>query len=188
MSEPARQRRRNAFLVSLRDHEKGRRAGPAIEEFVAAADREIGAHAGKIDWHRAGRMREIPDHQRAPGMRRFGDLRHVVHAAGAIAHMGEQYAGDSIVDDIRKFFGQCGPENVPLIQLADQTFRDIEIGWKIFTLREDDLSCWIECECRRQNLEQIDRGGVRDNRFTFARPDQTPDLGADLRLQIDPAM
>ena len=188
MTEPARQGGCDAILMAPRNGEKRRRAGPAIEEFVAAADGKIGVHAGKIERHRAGRMREVPDHQRAFGVRRFRDLRHVVHAARAIAHMGEEHAGDIVVDDRGKFFRRGRLEHMVPAQVAYQSLHDIKIGGEIFALGQNRAPRRIERERRRQNLEQIDRGGVGDDRFAFAGTDQPSDFGPHTHLQIDPAM
>ena len=43
MAHPAAQRREQPLLEMLGDVEEGRRAGAAVQIFVAAADRELGA-------------------------------------------------------------------------------------------------------------------------------------------------
>ena len=57
--------------MPLGDIDMRRRARPAVEELVAAADREIGAIRIEPQLHRAGRMREVPDDQRALVVRRL---------------------------------------------------------------------------------------------------------------------
>ena len=69
VAHPAGQRRAGRLGMLRRDIDEGRRAGSAIQIFVGAADREIGVGAGDIDRQRAGRMREVPDGQRARRMR-----------------------------------------------------------------------------------------------------------------------
>ena len=48
MAHPAAQRREQPLLQMLGDIEEGRRAGPAVQIFVAAADRELGAVAVEV--------------------------------------------------------------------------------------------------------------------------------------------
>ena len=71
---------RKVAMVAWRDIEKSRCARAAIQIFVTATDGEIRrCTAGKVDPHRAGRMRKIPDHKRAGIMCSTGQCRHVMH-------------------------------------------------------------------------------------------------------------
>ncbi len=72
-----------------------RRARPAVQVLVAATHGEIGgivriAAAVQVDRHGAGRVRQVPDDQRARGMRGAIDRGHPVHAAIAIVDVREQ--------------------------------------------------------------------------------------------------
>ena len=65
MREPAGERLVERRQMPLGHIDMRGRAGPAVEELVAAADREIGAIRVEMQFDRAGRMREVPDDQRA---------------------------------------------------------------------------------------------------------------------------
>ena len=61
MAHPALQRRMQLVLQPLGDVEEGRRAGAAVEIFVAAADREVAAAAVEVELDRPGAVRQVPD-------------------------------------------------------------------------------------------------------------------------------
>ena len=63
MAHPAAQRRDQPLLQMLGDVEEGRRAGAAVQIFVAAADRELGAGVVEVERHRADAVAEVPDGQ-----------------------------------------------------------------------------------------------------------------------------
>ena len=64
---------RNSSCKLLGDEQEGRRAGPAVQIFVAASDREVAAGAVEIELQRAGAVRQVPQRQRALGMRGLVD-------------------------------------------------------------------------------------------------------------------
>ena len=65
VAEPAGQRLARLLVPALGDEEEGGRPWPAVEVFVAAADREIGAGGVQLDRHRAGAVGQIPQRERA---------------------------------------------------------------------------------------------------------------------------
>ena len=75
VAEPAGQRLTPLLAIHARgvvrmSPDEGRRPGAAVEVFVAAAHREVGCRAlpivaVQVHRHRTGRMRQVPDHQRA---------------------------------------------------------------------------------------------------------------------------
>ncbi len=60
VAEPAGQRVAARFLQVASDIEESRGARPAVEEFVAAADREVGAGGPQLDRQGAGAVGEVP--------------------------------------------------------------------------------------------------------------------------------
>ena len=61
MAHPALERVAKLILQPLGDIDEGRRAGPAVQIFVAAADREVAAAAVEVELDRAGAVRQVPD-------------------------------------------------------------------------------------------------------------------------------
>ena len=64
-AEPALDRLRQGLQVARRDVAERRRAGAAVEVLVGAPDREVGAPRVQRHRHRAGRVAEVPEHERA---------------------------------------------------------------------------------------------------------------------------
>ena len=112
-------------------HER-RRARPAVQVLVAAADREVGIDAVQVDRHRAGRMREIPDRQRAGVVRRARQRRHVVHAAGAVVDVREHQQREALVEQRRELVG-FGEHEVQAA-LARQRLGDVQVGREVGAL------------------------------------------------------
>ena len=69
MAEPAPDRLVQARLQFLAHVDERRRAGPAVQVLVAAADGEVGAARLQGHGHRAGRMAHVPEDQ-GPGRMR----------------------------------------------------------------------------------------------------------------------
>ena len=89
MREPAGERLVERGEMALRHIDMRGRAGSAVEKLVAAADREVGAIPVEMKFDRAGRMREVPDDQRALLVRGLRDRRHVLDLGGAIVDVAE---------------------------------------------------------------------------------------------------
>jgi len=94
MTKPAFEGLRIGRKMPGRDIDEGRSARPTIEIFVAAADGEIGIGGGQTDRQCAGGMRQIPDGERACGVRGSGEPGHVVAGAGAVVDFGEEQHRD----------------------------------------------------------------------------------------------
>ena len=66
MAHPALQRRLKLFLKPLGDIDEGRRAGSAVQIFVAAADGEVAAGAIEVELDRSGAVRQVPQRSALP--------------------------------------------------------------------------------------------------------------------------
>src|SRR3546814_4090070 len=77
-------------MVPRCGEEIGGRTGAAIEEFIAAADREIRIGAVEVDRDRPRAVAEVPDDERAGFMRCSRDRGHVAHAARLVMNLGQQ--------------------------------------------------------------------------------------------------
>ena len=102
MREPAGERLVERGEMPLGDIDMRRRARPAVQELVAAADREIGAVRIEPQFDRAARMREVPHDQRALGVRGGRYRRHVLDLGGAIVDVGELDHRRVVVDRGRR--------------------------------------------------------------------------------------
>src|SRR5262249_62073235 len=68
MTEPAIEGLRGLPVMTCRGVDEGRRARPAIEILVAAADREIRLRSVEIHRQRAGSMGQVPDRKGTRGV------------------------------------------------------------------------------------------------------------------------
>ena len=186
MAEPAGQRQPQIILQMLRDMQKCRRARAAVQIFVATAHREIDAVRIKLQRHRADGMRQVPQHQRTRRMRRARQCRHVMHRTAAVVHMRQHQHGSPIIE--RRHDIAHRAQHMPALQQRRETLRHVEIGRKVAFLGQDHVPARPLIQRRGQQLEQIDRGGVRDHRRARRGADQSGDLLADAELQIDPAV
>ncbi len=164
MPEPAAERLPVAAKMARRHIDKGWRAGTTIQEFIAAANREIDIASGKVQRHHPGRMRQIPDHQRPCIMRGARQPGHVVNAAIAVIHMRQHQHRHIIIQKIGDRRLAIGMDKLVIAAgLPDHPFGDIVVGREIARLGDDLLAPRAQRQRRRQNLEQIDRRAVGDN-------------------------
>jgi hypothetical protein len=133
-------------------------------------------------------MRQIPQHQRALGLRRGGDGVQVVHPAGAVVHMRQHHDRDVVHDRARHLVGGRQVQFMAAAEMPDKTFGDVQIGREILSLRKNDTARRIEGERRSQHLKQVDRTGVAGDGLARAGADQPAKLVADALMQVDPAM
>ncbi len=186
VAHPARQRRACARLMAFGDEQKGGRAGAAVEILVAAADGEVGLGAVQLDRQRAGRMGDIPQRQRALGMRRRRQRRHVEQFAGAVVDVGQRHHRGVVVDGggdfARRHRTQCSPARGKF----GDTLGDIKIGGKITGLAENGAAPGPQLARSRQQFEQIDRRGIGDRDLSRCGADQARDLVADPLRQSYP--
>ena len=94
MAVPAREWLAQGSVMALGDKSKGRRAGAAIEVFVAAAHGKVRVASIELADHRASRVRQVPDHQRAHFMSAPRDGGHVVALAAFVVDVGQGQDGD----------------------------------------------------------------------------------------------
>ena len=118
--------------------DEGRRARPAVQVFVAAANRKIGVGATQVDFDRARAVRQVPHHQRASRLGRGGDGAHVVHGAGAVVHVRQHQHRDRGVQHRRQFFGGDQFQRQPLGRA--ETFCDVEVGREIAALGDHEAA------------------------------------------------
>ena len=80
---------RSCSCRSPRDVQERRRAGAGVQVLVGAADGQVGAGRVQADRHRADRVAQVPQHQRAGLVHQRGDPRHVGQRAAAVGHVRE---------------------------------------------------------------------------------------------------
>ena len=175
----------------MRPH-KRRRAGSAVQVLVAAANREVGVGGVQVDRHRAGGVREIPHDQRAGVVRGVRDVRHAMHAAGAVVDMGQHQDGDAIVQQRGNVVG-VGQHQLEAVR-ARERVGNVEIGREVRPFGQDRRDgrgrrlATRDGDGRAQHLVEIDRGRVGDGHFARRRANQRRNLVADaLGRSVDPA-
>ena len=194
VAEPARERLAQLLAVHARGvarmrPQERRRAGPAVQVLVAAADREVGIGAVQVDRHRARRVRQVPDDERAGRMRRARRRGEPVHAAAAVVDVGEHQHGDLVVQgfiDART----VDQSEIETVRRGD-AFGHVEIGREVAALGEDDAARRrvgaLQRDRGAERLEAVDRGRIADAHLARPGADQRRDLVADAARQVDPA-
>ncbi len=189
MAPPAGQRLPEAVGVFGVDPDKGRRAGAAVEVFVAAADREVGLRRVEVHRHGARAVREVPDGEHAGRMRGGGDGGHVVHGAGAVVDVGQHQHGDLVGERRGDLFRL--DELQAKAALAAQRFGDVEVGREVAALADDELAlgCVLGRDVQRgaQHLVEVDGSAVGGHHFAGRRAYQPGNLVAQALRQLEPA-
>ena len=169
MAEPARQRRGELVLQRFGDEQEGRRAGAAVEIFIAAPDREIGARAVEVDRHRAGAVRQVPQHQRAGGVRGGGERGHVVAAGAAIIDVRSASRPRCRRRSRRRSASASTVRSVAPSQ-SGEPLRDVEVAREIALLAQDRRSPGARGERGGEQFEQVDRGRIGDQHLVRPAP------------------
>lgn len=192
VAPPAGQRLREVRVMTMRHPHEGGRTGAAVQVLVRAADRAVRACAVQVDRHRAGRVREIPQHQPAGVVHELRDGRHVVHVAGAVVHVRDHCDGRVRAERA----GQVGrvvdqAQFVVAAELLDQPLRDIQVGREVRAFRHDHAAfgraLGLVAHHRRQQLEQVDRDRIGHDRLAGRAADQRRELVAETARQREPA-
>ncbi len=167
------------------DVEVRRRTRPAVEVLVAAADGEIDAVALQLDLDRAGRVRQVPEHECAGGVRGIRQRRHVVTFAGPEVDVGECQ---------QSRVARQGSEELLAFHHADlaaqhlrDTARDVEVGGKVRPLGHDDSPVRSCPHHSGDEPEQSHGCGVGDEHLTRRRTDQLGDAIADAQRRFHPS-
>ena len=164
-----------ARVARMGPEERGR-TGPAVQVLVAAAHGEVGGAlrrsvAMKLHGHGAGRVRQIPDHERAGGV--GGAVS--PPACRACGRCGSRRGSAAR----RPFAGDRGghvvrvdePQREPV--LPRERVRHVEIGGKVRAVGEHDAPRRRvrggDLRRRRQHLVQVHRRRVRDDELAGGR-------------------
>ena len=108
-----------------------------------------------------------------------GNRRHVVHPAAAIVDMGQHDDRDIVPDRAFKLgIALDQAQFVSAAQHPGQALRDVEVGREIALFRDDDRAVRPFGQCRRQQLEQVDRGRIGADDLAGFRADEGSELGA----------
>lgn len=154
-----------------------RRARPAIEILVSAADREIGAGSAQCHRHGTGAVSQIPDDERARGPRLRRDARQIVHGAGAIIDVREHKHRKIAIDQTIEFARRVDQRQLLVAPRAgDRVLRHVEVGGKVMPFGDDP----------RSRRAQIERCAIGTNDIARFGADQRRDACADSSWQIDP--
>ena len=81
-------------------------------------------------------MGQIPDHDDAFGLRRCGQLCHVMHPPGAVIHLCQHEHSDGFVEGCGHVFGRNGTDGLALHQ-AGQAVSHIKIRREVAGIRQD---------------------------------------------------
>ena len=191
MAHPARQRRGEAVLPARRDVEIGGRAGAAVQIFVGAAHREVGAGAVQVDRDRAGRVAEVPQHQRAGALSGGGDGGHVPARGGLVVDVGQHQHRDvgteRRLDLAARHDAQARAGNA-----GDRALGDVEVGREVARLAQHHAARRVDAggfaQGGDQRLEEAGGSGIADDDLVRARADQRGDLVAEADGGVDPAL
>ena len=188
MRPPAGQGLARRLVEPRSDVDEGRRAGPAVEILIGAADGEIDRACVERDRHDARRMAQVPDHQRARVVDHGRLGGHVAERAGPVIDMRQQDGGDVGGKHRRERFtlGQIAQRDVRAVRR--QRLGDVEIGREALRLGDDDMAAGPRVERRPQRLVEVDRGAVGDDGLTGRRADDGAGQIAERLGQAPPAV
>ncbi len=180
MPHPAGDRGSQLLLQPPGDEQVGRRSGAAVQVLVAAAHGQVGARAIQVHLDHARAVAEVPERPDARGAGRRIDRGHVVDLAGAIVGVGEQNDADVGTQRTGQVFARDLPD-------CSRRLGDIEVGGEVSLHGQHRAPIRPRRERGGQQLEEVHRGGIRDDHLRGPGPDQRRDLGPYPRRRIDPA-
>ena len=183
--EPSGERLVEEAEMPFRNENMRRRARPAIQEFIPAADREIGLRLVELQIHGAGRMGEIPDDERALRMGRLRHKRHVLHLGAAVVHMREGDDARVGVDRLRNL--TCRRETRLLAEKPRDAVDDVVVGGEVAMLREDHLPIRPHARRGDEKLEEVDRDRFGDGDLMGLGAEKRRKLRADAGGRCIPA-
>ena len=190
VAQPARQRRPGAVLQIAPDIGQRRRTRPATQVFVAAHHREIGAAAGEIDRHRAGTVRQVPQHPCADRMGLCIHLRHIPAKAAAVVHMREQHQCQIIGERRIQTGGVVDRACLPAAAaVMHDALHHMTVGGKALTLINDHALLRRRCrqaQAVKRQFVQIESGVVAGDHLIGRRADQVGVGSADALRRIEP--
>ena len=169
--------------------DKGRRAGAAVEVFVAAAHGKVGIGALEVHGHGTCAVAQIPDAENAFGMGGGRDGCHIVHGTRAVVDMGEH--GDRHVG-LQRAGDFLGLEQYQLQAVfLTHGLGDIEIGGEVAALADQLFAAGRifagNARGSAQHLVEIDGGGVGEHQLALAHAQPGCELVAQALGQRDPA-
>ncbi len=139
----------------------------------------------------AGRVAEVPQHQRSGVMGEGGDGIQVGNGAGLEPNVGERNQSHLLVLQWLDVIdvGSCGRIDAgdakPAPGGAGHGVEHVEIRWEIGVVR-DDVGSSGRSERSRSQLEQIHRGLIADQHLARCRADDGGEQVADLCRKSDP--
>ena len=143
LCEPALDRRSELVLELAPDVQERGRAGPAVEVLVRAADREVDAVRGEVDRDRAGRVREVPQDERARGAGGVGDGSDVDDRRRAVVDGREDQEGGVGVEGRGDVVGREALDRVAVepadleVSLPCQPLDDVPVRRELGALDDD---------------------------------------------------
>ena len=173
VAHPALQDRLRGIRMPGMNPDEGRRARPAVQVFIGAADGKIGIGPDQIDIHGARRMRQIPYRQRPGIMRPVSQRPHVVTPASAVIDLGDHQNGQIIVYRCLDLFGGDDAQFRP--DGARQPLGDIQIRGEIAAVGQDHPPIRPRRARSTDRLKHLDRQRVAHHDLARPRPDQPRD-------------
>src|SRR6202162_5892550 len=131
-------------------------------------------------------MREIPQHQRADFLGGGGDPSHVVDLASRVVDMGQHEDRDATVERRLDLGTLDGANDVVATEKVDQSVRDVEVGWEVRCLRQDEMPSRLDAERTREQLEKVYGGAVSDDHFARLGPAPARALVSDAGGRLHP--
>ncbi len=125
-------------LVPARDIDEGRRPGPAVEVLVAAADRQIGPGPVEVERHRPGAVREVPEDERPPRVRRARHGCQVVHGPRPVVHVRQHHHRHLAVDGRRDLGAVHEAQGGAPAEEVREPLGRVKVGREVVPLGKDD--------------------------------------------------
>ena len=120
-------------------------------------------------------------------MCRGGDPCHVEHSARFVMDVGQQHDGRVLIDRRRDLRRRHGADGAARHHLRD-AIGNVQVGRKIAGFSQDGGPVMARGTGGRQQLEQIDRGGIRHDHFVGRSTDQRRNARAEAGGRFDPTV
>lgn len=195
VAHPARDRLAQPVEQPLGDVDEGRRAGPAVEVLVGAADRQVDTPGVELERHRADRVAQVPQHQRARVVHRGRDRRRVGQPRRAVGDVAEQHHRGLLPDHLLHLLeGDPGAgvdvdpaQREP--ELVGDPGCDVAVGREVVAVEHDLGATGAGRDPGAQRLVEQHRGRVAHDHLAGGRAQaRRADPVADDGRQVHPGL
>ena len=167
--------------------QEGRGTRAAGQVFVGAADGQVHLIGVQVQRHGAGRVAQVPHHERAGLVRRRGQSRDVPQLTGPEVHHRPHEHRDVPSPRPQRRERVADPRDLPAEQAGDGVGQ-VTVGRKLAGLGQEHRSARTGPGRGHHRVEELNRRGVTGHRLAWGRPDQGANAVTDPFRRRPPAI